>query len=91
MKNDRSSTHRYPAYKDSGIKWLGKVPEHWEVGRIKEVGTIRYGLSQPPKYLEDGLTKEEQHLTRKREDGGMENVEVDYKRNTTMTIQELER
>ena len=23
----------YPAYKDSGVPWLGKVPEGWEVGR----------------------------------------------------------
>ena len=21
----------YPAYKDSGVEWLGKVPEHWEM------------------------------------------------------------
>lgn len=21
----------YPAYKDSGVEWLGRVPEHWEV------------------------------------------------------------
>jgi type I restriction enzyme S subunit len=25
----------YPAYKDSGVPWLGQVPEHWEVRRIK--------------------------------------------------------
>jgi type I restriction enzyme S subunit len=25
---------RYPAYKDSGVEWLGEVPEHWEVKRI---------------------------------------------------------
>ena len=25
----------YPKYKDSGIEWLGKVPEHWEQDRIK--------------------------------------------------------
>jgi len=25
----------YPAYKDSGMPWLGQVPEHWEVQRIK--------------------------------------------------------
>jgi type I restriction enzyme, S subunit len=24
----------YPAYKDSGVEWLGKVPEHWEVHPI---------------------------------------------------------
>lgn len=22
---------KYPAYKDSGVEWLGAVPEHWEV------------------------------------------------------------
>ena len=32
----RFSYHRpYPAYKDSGIEWLGEVPEHWEVKRTK--------------------------------------------------------
>lgn len=25
----------YPAYKDSGVKWLGEIPEHWEVKRLK--------------------------------------------------------
>lgn len=27
----------YPAYKDSGVEWLGEIPEHWEVKRL---GTI---------------------------------------------------
>ena len=25
----------YPAYKDSGVKWLGEVPKHWEIRRLK--------------------------------------------------------
>ena len=25
----------YPKYKDSGVEWLGEVPEHWEVKRLK--------------------------------------------------------
>ncbi len=25
----------YPAYKDSGVEWLGKVPAHWETCRLK--------------------------------------------------------
>lgn len=25
----------YPAYKESGVSWLGTVPEHWEVKRLK--------------------------------------------------------
>ncbi len=24
---------KYPTYKDSGVEWLGEVPEHWEVKR----------------------------------------------------------
>ncbi len=27
----------YPVYKDSGIEWLRKVPQHWEVRRLKYV------------------------------------------------------
>ena len=26
---------RYPAYKDSGVEWLGEVPGHWAVRRLK--------------------------------------------------------
>jgi len=26
----------YPAYKDSGVPWLGPVPEHWEVRRLRD-------------------------------------------------------
>lgn len=29
----------YPAYKDSGVPWLGEIPEHWYVGRLKQVCT----------------------------------------------------
>ena len=25
----------YPAYKDSGVDWLGKIPEHWQVKRLR--------------------------------------------------------
>ena len=29
------SLPRYPEYKDSGVAWLGEVPAHWEVKRLK--------------------------------------------------------
>ena len=25
----------YPAYRDSGVPWLGDVPEHWDTGASK--------------------------------------------------------
>jgi type I restriction enzyme S subunit len=28
---------RYPKYKDSGVKWLGEVPEHWGIAPLKAV------------------------------------------------------
>lgn len=27
----------YDKYKDSGIEWLGEIPAHWEVRRMKDV------------------------------------------------------
>ena len=24
---------RYDSYKDSGVKWLGEIPSHWEMKR----------------------------------------------------------
>lgn len=45
----------YPAYKPSGIEWLGEIPVHWEVRRLKHIADIRYGLGQPPKESRIGL------------------------------------
>ena len=28
---------QYPAYKDSGIEWIGKIPVHWQKRRVKSV------------------------------------------------------
>lgn len=30
----------YPKYKPSGVQWIGEVPEHWEVKRLKYSATI---------------------------------------------------
>jgi type I restriction enzyme S subunit len=32
---------RYPKYKDSGVKWLGQVPEHWDTRRIRFLFQIK--------------------------------------------------
>ncbi|MDO8748500.1 MAG: restriction endonuclease subunit S [Candidatus Omnitrophota bacterium] len=36
---------RYPVYKNSGIEWIGKVPQDWQVNRLKTVCTFTYGDS----------------------------------------------
>ena len=27
----------YPAYKDSGVPWLGDMPEHWKIRKLRNV------------------------------------------------------
>ncbi len=34
---------RYPAYRGSGVEWLGEIPAHWEVHRIKHVARLESG------------------------------------------------
>jgi len=34
----------YPAMKDSGVPWLGEVPEHWEVRKVREVARVINGF-----------------------------------------------
>lgn len=31
---------RYQTYKPSGIEWLGEIPEHWEVKRVKDLTSV---------------------------------------------------
>ena len=35
--------NRYDRYKDSGIAWIGKIPEHWEITLFKRKITINNG------------------------------------------------
>jgi type I restriction enzyme S subunit len=41
--------------KDSGIGWIGNIPEHWQIRKLKYLGLVKYGLGQPPKEKEGGL------------------------------------
>lgn len=37
--------NRYDRYKDSGIAWIGEIPEHWEVIKIKNAFNIISGAT----------------------------------------------
>lgn len=45
---------RYPAYRESGVEWLGEIPTSWEVSALKRVASIKYGIGEPPAYREAG-------------------------------------
>jgi type I restriction enzyme S subunit len=42
---------KYPAYKDSGVEWLGEVPEHWNA----EKGKWLFNLMERPPRKEDEI------------------------------------
>ncbi len=52
---DVRTVRPYPAYKNSGVEWLGEVPEHWRVQSLGRIGRFFKGC---------GGTKEDE-----REDG----------------------
>lgn len=37
------SLKRYPKYKDSGVEWLGEVPEHWTLEKLKYLAAFSGG------------------------------------------------
>jgi type I restriction enzyme S subunit len=38
----------YPAYKDSGVAWLGEVPEHWQIGTLRRYLKTSDGIKIGP-------------------------------------------
>jgi len=57
MEATHTYTHKkhkpYPAYKDSGIDWLGEIPAGWEVKKIKRFCLVKRGAS--PRPIEDPI------------------------------------
>ena len=47
----------YPTMKDSGVEWLGEVPAHWDVERLKNVVSVLFSNV-------DKHSKEEEHPVR---------------------------
>ncbi|NCC41509.1 MAG: hypothetical protein EOM21_19220 [Gammaproteobacteria bacterium] len=45
---------RYPAYKDSGVEWLGEVPEHWSITSLKRRARMIYGDALAADARQDG-------------------------------------
>ena len=42
--------------KDSGVEWIGQIPEHWDVKRLKYLIKIKDGTHDTPNYVEPSET-----------------------------------
>jgi type I restriction enzyme S subunit len=38
---------RYPVYKDSGVEWLGEIPEHWEAVSLGSIMELKSDKNHP--------------------------------------------
>jgi type I restriction enzyme S subunit len=40
---------RYEKYKDSKVEWIGEIPKHWEIKKLKYlvIGKLEYGANEP--------------------------------------------
>ena len=67
----------YPANKDSGVEWLGEIPEHWEVKRLKYVAPASTAklIEKPDDLPYLGLENIESKTGRLLLDTPVENVE----------------
>lgn len=54
-----SKLEKYTSYKDSGVEWLGEIPEHWEIKKLKFISKIKTGytpdMTKSDNYSEDGI------------------------------------
>ncbi|QBK24494.1 restriction endonuclease subunit S [Ureibacillus thermophilus] len=42
---------KYTEYKDSGVKWIGQIPSHWEISRIRSVTKVKSIKNKPNERL----------------------------------------
>jgi type I restriction enzyme S subunit len=45
----------HDTHKDSGIEWLGEIPEHWGLIRLKDLGLLQNGISKSKEYFGKGF------------------------------------
>jgi type I restriction enzyme S subunit len=66
--------NRYDNYKDSSVQWIGKIPSHWEVKRMRFI--LSYQKGKNPNSLSFDC-----------EDGMLPYLSMDYLRNSSDIIQ----
>ncbi len=49
----------YPAYKDSGVEWLGEIPAHWEVIPIRSLAKSGYKTFVDGDWIESPFIRDE--------------------------------
>ena len=46
---------KYDEYRESGVNWLGQIPAHWKIKRLKDLALIQTGSKDTIDNVEDGI------------------------------------
>lgn len=49
MVNAVAKYQKYAEYKDSGVEWLGEIPSHWNISKVKFLSPFQVGWTPPTK------------------------------------------
>jgi type I restriction enzyme S subunit len=44
---------KYNEYKSSGVEWIGEIPKHWDIRKMKYIGTINSGDTLSSELIEE--------------------------------------
>jgi type I restriction enzyme S subunit len=73
--------------KDSGVEWLGEVPEGWEVKQFRRICHLKQGLqiAQNERFGEGGENRFE-YITIKSINAGIDNINKEYIENPSKSV-----
>jgi len=49
---------KYPSYKDSGVEWLGEIPEYWQLATVSRLFDIKAGGDVKKEYFSEDQSTE---------------------------------
>ena len=67
MVETETKIQRYESYKDSGVEWLGDIPEHWDMERLGSILNPISSKNHPEETLLS-ITREQGVIVRGLED-----------------------
>lgn len=79
----------YPSYRDSGVKWLGNIPQNWKVKKIKYISNIYTGNSISDEKKDQYESEIDAYPYISTKDISLDNNQADYENGMYTPIEDL--
>ncbi len=79
---------RYPSYKDSGVEWLGEVPQTWATMQFRRITSLQQGLQIPQENrFAEGDSSKLEYITIKALNAGSQREHKEYIESPSIRVQ----